>query len=99
MSMRGWYLKTTSSHRLHIRANDNKDGNGNGDGDDDGDAIANEIIGYTDSDWASDGAGRKSRGGYVFLCNGGAISRQSRKQDLVAASTTEAEYIACSEAP
>jgi hypothetical protein len=58
----------------------------------------NEIIGYTDSDWANDRADRKSQGGYVFLCNNGAISWQSRKQDLVAMSTTEAEYIACSEA-
>ena len=62
------------------------------------DAIADEIIGYTDSDWANDCTDRKSQGGHVFLCNGGAISWQSRKQDLVATSTTEAEYIACSEA-
>jgi hypothetical protein len=58
----------------------------------------NEIIGYTDSDWANDSADRKSQGGHVFLCNGGAISWQSRKQTLVALSTTEAEYVACSEA-
>ena len=51
-----------------------------------------EITGYTDSDWANDSADRKSQGGHVFLCNGGAISWQSRKQDLVALSTTEAEY-------
>ena len=57
-----------------------------------------EITGYTDSDWANDSADRKSQGGHFFLCNGGAISWQSRKQDLVALSTTEAEYIACSEA-
>ena len=57
-----------------------------------------QITGYTDSDWANDSADRKSQGGHVFLCNGGAISWQSRKQDLVALSTTEAEYIACSEA-
>ena len=57
-----------------------------------------EITGYTDSDWANDSADRKSQDGHVFLCNGGAISWQSRKQDLVALSTTEAEYIACPEA-
>ena len=57
-----------------------------------------EITGYAGSDWANDSAYRKSQGGHVFLCNGGAISWQSRKQGLVALSTTEAEYIACSEA-
>ena len=95
---------------LHFRAKDNNDGHGaNGDkdghfdrgdkdGDNDDDAMVKEIIGYTDSDWANDNADRKSQGGHVFLCNGGAILWQSRKQDLVASSTTEAEYIACSEA-
>jgi hypothetical protein len=58
----------------------------------------NEITGYTDSDWANDSADRKSQGGHVFLCNGGAISWHSRKQTLVALSTVEAEYIGCSEA-
>ena len=57
-----------------------------------------EMTGYTDSDWANDCADRKSQGGNVFILNNGAISWQSRKQDLVASSTTEAEYIACSEA-
>ena len=57
------------------------------------------LIGFTDSDWAGDSADRKSQGGYIFGRNGcGPISWQSRKQDLVAASTLEAEYIACSEA-
>ena len=51
-----------------------------------------------DSDWASDSTDRK--GGHVILmCHGGgAISWQSQKQDLIALSTLEAEYIACSEA-
>jgi len=34
----------------------------------------------------------------VFLTNNGAISWQSRKQSLIAMSTLEAEFIACSEA-
>ena len=76
------YLRKTADHSLHFN------GNGN-----DG-----EITGYTDSDWANDSADQKSQGGHVFLCNGGAISWQSRKQDLVAPSTTEAEHTACSEA-
>ena len=57
----------------------------------------NTLIGYTDSEWASDSADRKSQGGHIFISNG-TISWQSRKQDLVATSTLEAEYIACSEA-
>ena len=50
------------------------------------------------TDWANDSADRKSQGGHMVVLNNGAILWQSRKQDLVAASTTEAEYIACSEA-
>ena len=76
----------TEDHRLHYHAKDD-----NGDGDSNGDAIANEIIGYTDSVWANDCTDRESQGGHVFLCNGGAISWQSRIQDLVAFSKTEAE--------
>jgi hypothetical protein len=56
------------------------------------------LIGYTDSDYTMDRADRKSQGGYIFHTNGAPISWQSRKQRLVALSTTEAEYIACSEA-
>jgi hypothetical protein len=57
----------------------------------------NTLIGYKDSEWASDCLDRKAQGGHIFISNG-AISWQSQKQDLVATSTLEAEYIACSEA-
>jgi hypothetical protein len=56
------------------------------------------LVGYTDSDWAGDTSDRKSTGGFVFLLAGGAISWRSKKQTIVALSTTEAEYIAASEA-
>jgi hypothetical protein len=56
------------------------------------------ITGFTDSDWAGDKDSRKSTSGYVFLLHGGAVSWKSTKQNVVATSSTEAEYIACSEA-
>jgi hypothetical protein len=55
------------------------------------------LFGYTDSDWAGDKDSRKSTSGYIFTLYGGAISWKSTKQSIVATSSTEAEYIACSE--
>ncbi|KAJ9550227.1 hypothetical protein OSB04_014272 [Centaurea solstitialis] len=40
----------------------------------------------------------RSQSGYVFTLNGGAISWKSSKQDTIADSTTEAEYIAACDA-
>lgn len=56
------------------------------------------LTGYTDSDWAGDVTDRKSTSGYVFNLHGAAISWKSKKQTFVALSSTEAEYIGCSEA-
>ena len=55
-----------------------------------------ELTGYSDSDWTGDIGDRKS--GYVFLLGGGAISWKSSKQNCVALSTAEAEYVALSAA-
>lgn len=52
---------------------------------------------FTDSDFAEDPITRKSVGGYICFYNGGAVSWSSRKQDIVALSSMEAEYIALSE--
>ncbi|XP_052170366.1 secreted RxLR effector protein 161-like [Diospyros lotus] len=57
-----------------------------------------KVEGYTDSDFQSDIDDRKSISGYVFTCNGGVFSWKSSKQDTTADSTTEAEYIAASDA-
>lgn len=56
-----------------------------------------ELVGYTDADWALQ-AYRHSISGSVFLVSGGAVSWSSRKQPIVALSTTKAEYIAASDA-
>jgi len=56
------------------------------------------TVGYTDSDWAGDPIDRHSTAAFVFLCSETAVSWKSKKQSLIALSTTEAEYVAASEA-
>lgn len=53
---------------------------------------------YVDADWAGDHIDRKSSSGYCFIFNGALISWVSRKQSSVSLSSTEAEFIAFSEA-
>lgn len=57
-----------------------------------------EITGFCDADWASDTQDRKSCTGYIFMLQGGAVSWCSRKQQTVALSTAEAEYMSMSSA-
>src|SRR5215216_7884520 len=56
------------------------------------------VKGYTDVSYLNDSDDSKSQSGYVFVMNGGAVSWKSSKQDTVASSSTEAEYIVASEA-
>jgi len=56
------------------------------------------VKGYTDASFQSDPDDSRSQSGYVFILNGGAVSWKSSKQETTADSTTEAEYIAASEA-
>ena len=56
------------------------------------------VTGYTDASFQTDKDDYRSQSGYVFCLNGGAVSWKSSKQATVADSTTEAEYIAASEA-
>ena len=56
------------------------------------------VYGYVDVDYTGDLDKRRSTTGYVFTLAGGAISWMSKLQEIVALSTTEAEYIATSNA-
>ena len=53
---------------------------------------------FTDSSFESDRDDSKSVSGFVFTLNGGAICWKSSKQNTVADSVCEAEYIAASDA-
>ena len=54
--------------------------------------------GFSDADLGGDMDSNKSTSGYLMLYGGGAISWRSKLQRCVSLSTTEAEYIALSEA-
>lgn len=51
---------------------------------------------FSDADWASDIDKRRSCTGYVLIMSGGAITWRSQRQETVAQSSTEAEYLALS---
>jgi transposase InsO family protein len=53
---------------------------------------------YVDADFANCPDDRKSRSGYVILMAGAAISWYSKKQQTIALSTAEAEYVAATSA-
>jgi hypothetical protein len=57
-----------------------------------------ELVGYSDSDFAGCTETRRSRSGYIFFYNNCAISWKSKKQCNVTLSTCEAEYYAATEA-
>ncbi|KAJ9545056.1 hypothetical protein OSB04_024763 [Centaurea solstitialis] len=56
------------------------------------------VTGFTDASFQTDRDDFRSQSGYVFTLNGGAISWKSLKQNTIADSTTEASYIAASDA-
>jgi hypothetical protein len=77
------YLKGTTENGLHYQRSAN----------------GLSIVGYCDSDWASCVESRRSTTGYYFAlnCDGPPVSWKSRKQQTVALSSCEAEYMALSE--
>jgi len=76
------YLKGTRSYRLHY----------GGDGHD------LPLSGLSDADWAGDKKNRASISGFVWSLGGGPVSWSAKKQNCVALSTTEAEYVALTRA-
>ncbi|KAH9670481.1 hypothetical protein KPL70_017006 [Citrus sinensis] len=58
----------------------------------------NSVVGYVDSDFASDLDGRKSITGYLFMVNGCLISWKATLQPVVTLSLTEAEFVSATEA-
>ncbi|XP_016579224.2 secreted RxLR effector protein 161-like [Capsicum annuum] len=56
------------------------------------------LTGFTDSDYAGNIDDRKSTSGFLFNLGSGAISWSSKKQEVVALSTSESEYIALASA-
>ena len=57
-----------------------------------------ELHGFCDSDWASDIDSRKSTTGYIFFIGASPVSWCSQRQNTVALSATEAEYMSISAA-
>ncbi|KAH9688522.1 hypothetical protein KPL70_015149 [Citrus sinensis] len=62
------------------------------------DTLGQSVIRYVDSDYAGDFDKRRSTTGYVFTFAGGPFSWKSTLQSTVALSTTQAEYMAITEA-
>ena len=57
-----------------------------------------DLYRFADANWAGDVDTRGSTSGYVFMVANGVVSWSSKKQSTVAKSTTEAEYVALSQA-
>lgn len=58
----------------------------------------NTLIAYSDADFATCVDTRKSMSGVVLMLNGGPVVWSTRKQGIVATSTTDAEYVAAHDA-
>lgn len=52
----------------------------------------NELVAYSDADWGCDPNDRKLMGGFCIYLGGNLVSWSSKKQSVVARSSTESEY-------
>ena len=52
------------------------------------------LVGFTNSNWVGDPDDRKSTAGYVFSLGSGSVTWACKKQQALALSSTEAEYLA-----
>ena len=82
------YIKGTLNFGLKYSASESNEENEDGD----------ELYGYSDANWAGDVDSRRSTSGYVFKVGNCTVSWCSKKQASVTKSTTEAEYVALSQA-
>lgn len=76
------YLKTTRTYGL-VYGTDQS-------------STARQLVAYSDSNFAGDREDSISTYGFTFQYNGAAVAWRSKKQDGVAHSTAEAEYVAAS---
>ena len=76
------YIKGTLSYGLKFSVTDDK----------------YDLYGFSDADWAGDADNRRSTSGYVFKVADSTVNWCRKKQATVAKSTTEAEYVALSQA-
>ncbi|SRR5258708_34794680 len=77
-----WYLNGTLDLRLTYHGNQLND----------------DLMGFADSDWASDPNSQRSVSGYAFMFCGAVVSWSAKKQLTIALSSTEAEYMAMTHA-
>jgi hypothetical protein len=82
------YLSHSSNLAIEYRI-DSTDNSGEKDGD---------LRGYVDASYAGCPDTRRSRSGYIFYLAGGPVAWASQQQKCTAKSSTEAEYLAYSEA-
>ena len=51
-----------------------------------------QLFGYTDADWAGSMTDKRSTSGFMFSLGSAAITWSSKKQPMIALSSTKAEY-------